>query len=169
MRKRQRSANFTLIFIFIAGFLLHFLYTWSGELRVLAPFAAVNESVFEHGKLVFWPLCIAFLWRGIRKNGSFQEAFIGAAFASVCGTVLMIMLYYTYYYGFAAKSNWVNIANFFVSSTAGYFLGAWAVKKQHTLSTLLTVSFFCLFLFGLFAFFYFSFHPLSLPLFIPKA
>ena len=37
------------------GALLHFAFEWSGELQPVAAFAAVNESVFEHLKLTYWP------------------------------------------------------------------------------------------------------------------
>ena len=35
--------------------LLHFLYDWSGGLRFAAIFSAVNESVWEHVKILLWP------------------------------------------------------------------------------------------------------------------
>lgn len=41
--------------IFVAGSLLHFAYDWLGRLPWLAPFAAIDESVWEHLKLAFWP------------------------------------------------------------------------------------------------------------------
>ena len=37
------------------GSLLHFAFEWSGELAPVGVFAAVNESVFEHLKLTYWP------------------------------------------------------------------------------------------------------------------
>ena len=37
------------------GSLLHFAFEWSGELWPIGVFAAVNESVFEHLKLTYWP------------------------------------------------------------------------------------------------------------------
>ena len=39
-----------------AGPLLHFAYGWSGENAVVAAFSAVNESTWEHMKLLFFPL-----------------------------------------------------------------------------------------------------------------
>ena len=42
-------------FILAAGSALHFAYEWSGGFPLVAPFAAVNESVWEHLKLAFWP------------------------------------------------------------------------------------------------------------------
>ena len=38
------------------GTILHFLYDWTGESILVAPFSGVNESIWEHMKLLFWPL-----------------------------------------------------------------------------------------------------------------
>lgn len=35
--------------------LLHFLWDWTGQLLPVAVFAAVNESVWEHVKILSWP------------------------------------------------------------------------------------------------------------------
>ena len=45
------------------GSLLHFAYDWSRHNRVVAIFAAVNESYWEHIKIALWP---AFLWFAIQ-------------------------------------------------------------------------------------------------------
>ena len=42
----------------ILGTLLHFIYEWSGNNAIIASFSAVNESVWEHLKLVFYPMLI---------------------------------------------------------------------------------------------------------------
>jgi len=42
-------------FVFVVGALLHFAYEWCRCWTPLALFAAVNESVWEHLKLAFWP------------------------------------------------------------------------------------------------------------------
>jgi hypothetical protein len=43
------------VFVFLAGSLLHFTYAWSGENALVGVFAAIDESVWEHLKLAFWP------------------------------------------------------------------------------------------------------------------
>lgn len=48
------------IFTLIIGTLLHFLYEWTGG-SLTAILGAVNESIWEHLKLVFWPV-ICFSW-----------------------------------------------------------------------------------------------------------
>jgi hypothetical protein len=47
-----------IVFVFLVGALLHFLFEWSGESRIVAVFASVNESVWEHFKQGFWPMCL---------------------------------------------------------------------------------------------------------------
>jgi len=45
-----------IIFVFIVGALLHFVFEWSGGSRIVGLFASVNESVWEHFKQGFWPM-----------------------------------------------------------------------------------------------------------------
>ncbi len=47
------------VLITIIGCLLHFVYSWSGEKKWAAVFAAVNESVWEHLKIALMPM---FVW-----------------------------------------------------------------------------------------------------------
>jgi hypothetical protein len=49
---------FGIIFVFLLGAPLHFLFEWSGESKVVGLIAPVNESVWEHFKLGFWPMCL---------------------------------------------------------------------------------------------------------------
>ncbi len=44
-----------IVFILVAGSVLHFAYAWAGYWRPIAWLAAVNESTWEHFKLAFWP------------------------------------------------------------------------------------------------------------------
>ena len=68
-RKWELAGLFlTLIF----GNLLHFVYDWSGQSIAAAVFAAVNESTWEHMKLlvtpwVIWSLVEAVALRGSRR------------------------------------------------------------------------------------------------------
>jgi len=47
-----------ILFVFLVGALLDFLFEWLGESRLVAAFASVNESVWEHFKQGFWPMCL---------------------------------------------------------------------------------------------------------------
>jgi hypothetical protein len=41
--------------IFLTGSALHSVFDWTGHWRPIAWFAPVNESVWEHFRLAFWP------------------------------------------------------------------------------------------------------------------
>ncbi len=107
------------IFTGAAGVLLHFLFDWTRGSILIAPFSAVNESIWEHMKLLFFPM---FLF-AIIENRYFKEDFwciklIGI----VTGTVLIPILYYTINGVFGPVPDWVNIAIFFASAAAAYIL-----------------------------------------------
>ena len=46
------------IVILISGVLLHYAYEWSGENVIVGLFSAVNESTWEHLKLVYFPMLV---------------------------------------------------------------------------------------------------------------
>jgi hypothetical protein len=62
-----------IIFIVLLGSFLHLAYEFSGSSPLVAVIAAVNESVWEHLKLAYWPalfymiLELVFL-RGLPRN-----------------------------------------------------------------------------------------------------
>lgn len=43
------------VFILVFGIFLHFAYELSGKDEIVGYFSAINESIWEHLKLVFWP------------------------------------------------------------------------------------------------------------------
>ena len=46
------------VFVIIAGTLLHFVYHWTGQNRIVGLFSPVNESTWEHLKLLFTPMLL---------------------------------------------------------------------------------------------------------------
>ena len=50
------------VFTAILGTLLHFLFDWTGGSALAALFSAVNESIWEHMKLLYYPMLLFTLW-----------------------------------------------------------------------------------------------------------
>ena len=108
------------LFVCAAGTALHFLYQWSGESVAAAPFAAVNESVWEDMKLLFWPML---LWAGAERAvlGGYSRGFWPAkALGTLLGLALIPALYYTYTGALEVSVMWVDIAIFFVAAAAAF-------------------------------------------------
>lgn len=108
------------LFTVAVGTALHFLWGWTGENRIAAAFCSVNESVWEHMKLLFFPafvLSMAEVWLRDSRN------FLAVRGVSLwIGTALIPMLYYTYSGIVGFHTLWADIAVFLVSAAAVFLL-----------------------------------------------
>ena len=85
-----------IIFTVITGTLLHFVYDLSNGNPVVGLFAPINESVWEHLKLLFYP---ATLWItiGYKKFGKNNCNYLFPAFLGVVsGLITIPVLFYLY-------------------------------------------------------------------------
>ena len=103
----------------LGGTLLHFLYDWLGEAFWIAPFSGVNESTWEHMKLLFWPMLLYAIVQSqfFRDRKDFWCVKLRGI---LLGLTLIPVLFYTYN-GVVGKSpDWLNITIFFVSAAAAF-------------------------------------------------
>ena len=101
------------------GTLLHFLYDWTNNAVWVSPFSGVNESTWEHMKLLFWPM---FLF-AIVENFFFrdrEEFWCVEVKGILFGIVLIPVLFYTYNGVIGSSPDWINIAIFFISAAISY-------------------------------------------------
>ena len=121
----SRTLKWTLsgaVFTMITGTLLHFAYDWSGGSAFAAAFSAVNESTWEHMKLLFFPM---FLFSVVQVCciGRTYPNFLAARTVSILlGLVLIPVLFYTYTGVLGYHVDWVNVAIFFVAALAAFAL-----------------------------------------------
>ena len=113
--------------LFIIGTLVHFLYNLLGESILVGLFAPVNESVFEHSKLILWPMIL--LWtvyymvRGKMYAVDANRWFSSALVALLTALFLMPMLYYFYTGAFGIEVIWVDILIFAITVSLSQLLG----------------------------------------------
>ena len=119
----KRSINLWQLLAFavtsLVGTLLHFLYDWTNGAIWASLFSSVNESTWEHMKLLFWPM---FLFAIV------QSFFFGDREGFWCiklrgislGLVLIPIIFYTYNGVIGKSPDWLNIAIFFISAAIAY-------------------------------------------------
>ena len=152
----------------ILGTLLHFLFDWTGGNLLAAPFSGVNESTWEHMKLLYWPLLMVALlqWFLAKRRGKVPCNFWYVKFLStLTGLILIPVFYYTYNGCFGKSPDWLNISIFYICAAAVFWLEArlltgWRVKYPKGNSLAIAG----LMILG-FAFIYYTFCPPILPLF----
>jgi hypothetical protein len=85
-----------IIFIVVLGTVLHFAFEWSGRWIPIAPIAAVNESVWEHLKLGFWPALAYAVLEYSRFGKSANNFFFAKTLGIYLIPITIVVLYYSY-------------------------------------------------------------------------
>ena len=147
----------------LAGTILHFLYDWTGGSIFVAPFSGINESTWEHMKLLFWPLFFfALIQRLFFKD---RQSFWRVKLMHILlGLVLIPVLFYTYNGAFGKSPDWVNIAIFYISALLAFLFEWRAFKQDPLLCRHPWLAFAAICLIGV-LFVVFTFTPPQIPLF----
>ena len=113
------------IFIFLLGSLLHFTYDLSQNNIIVGIFSATNESIFEHTKLILYPIIIWYMIfyfknkERIKKNYLFSSMIINI----IISIILIPLLDYFYTGIFGISSLIIDLLIFYVSGLFGLLIG----------------------------------------------
>ena len=105
------------------GTILHFLYDWTGKAKWIAPFSGINESTWEHMKLIFWPMLIYAALQSLFFREK-KDFWCIKAQGTVLALALIPMIFYTYNGVIGRSPDWINIAIFFVTAAIAYIYEA---------------------------------------------
>ena len=112
-----------------AGPLLHFAYGWSGENAVVAAFSAVNESTWEHMKLLFVPLFLTTLVEMAALTEQYRNFLAVKAASILLGLLLIPALYYTYTGIWGQSRAYLDIAVFYIALAAAHWAGLRLLRR----------------------------------------
>lgn len=150
--------------ISLVGSAFHFCYEWSGYFKPLALICAVNESVWEHVKMGFWPALFYaiveyFAFGKTRKN--FWIAKIGALYII---PIVIIVVYYLLEATIGKHAVWIDIVLFILSILISQWFSYKTITSHKDYSNLKAPSYVLLLLI-IAAFSLFTFFPPHLELF----
>jgi len=151
------------IFTSAAGVMLHFLYEKTGNSILFAPFCGVNESTWEHMKLLFFPLFVYALLQNHfypHQQNFWRIKLTGM----VTGIILIPVLFYTLNGAFGKTPDWLNISVFFISAAA-VFVTEKRLFARNNFSADNNRYAFCLMCLLCAVFIIFTFVPPEIPLF----
>jgi hypothetical protein len=113
----------------LGGTLLHFLYDWLGDASWVAPFSGVNESTWEHMKLLFWPTFVYAIIESVFFKD--RSVFWCVKLRGISlGLIMIPVLFYTYNGVIGKSPDWLNIAIFFICCAIAYIYETHQLKKQ---------------------------------------
>ncbi len=117
------------IFTCVMGTLLHFVYDWTDKNVIAALVSGVNESTWEHIKLMFYPMAIfsiiQFKFMGEERPYYWSTKIVGL----LISLMLIPIFYYTYTGIFGVNADWFNITIFFICAAIGYLVEYLLFKK----------------------------------------
>ena len=112
------------IFTSVLGTFLHFLFELTEGNVVAALFSAVNESIWEHMKLLYYPM-VLFALIEYRVWGREDSRFWCIKLAGITlGLALIPLIYYAYTGILGINASWFNVTIFFIAAAAAYLLEA---------------------------------------------
>lgn len=155
---------FGFIFVSLFGTINHFLFEWLNNSVIVGLFCPVNESVWEHQKLLFFPYfiwCIAEYFLLDKKN-----SFFPAKAAGITGGIIFTIAFYYSYQGITgSESMFVDILSFYIGVGFSFLISYMITKNFGKSSNLLSnISIFALILIAS-VFIIFTFAPPLIPLF----
>jgi hypothetical protein len=158
-----------ILFIILMGALLHFTFEFSGGWRPLGVISAVNESVWEHLKLAFWP---AVVWTIIefffvRRTGKDQSSgfILAKAIGSYVMPLVIVIIFYSYTSFTGESFLVVDLASFVIAVAIGQLVSYYLWKPSRLPNSLNSLGM-ALFVIGILLFITFTFWPPEIPIFL---
>ena len=163
-KKAEKTLFFSFIISVVLGTLLHFAFEYSGESTIVGAFTPVNESIWEHLKLILLPsIFVGFIEYFV--FGKKYKGYFGAkGFATLIGMLFVLAGYYTYSGIVGANYLVADILLFIggvgITSFLTYvFLTKFSLGERESIIGILIITFL------LIIFMYFTFDPPMIELF----
>lgn len=97
------------------GFLLHFLFSWTGNSKIIGLLAPVNESVWEHLKLGYWSTVLFSVVEYPQISQSINNYFFAKTIGILALELAIIIIFYGY--------TFILGKNIFLIDILSYILG----------------------------------------------
>ena len=147
---------------------MHNIYEWSGKSTIVGIFAPVNESVWEHLKLTFWPMLLwwilGFIVLGKINQIPASQWFTSCTVAQLVCPLVILCFHYTYTGAFGIKSLILDIFSLLLGLAVAQGLAYHVYKYARFNENFLYVSVAILILMAV-TFTVFTFVPPHVPLF----
>jgi len=106
----------------ILGVISHFVYELSGGNFLVGLFFPVNESTWEHLKLLYFPMLAYALVAGKKAEEQYPCIYNAMFTGILVGLGLIPVLFYTYTGILGYNVDWINIAVYIVSVLVAYYV-----------------------------------------------
>lgn len=162
--KRYHIIGF--IFTIILGSILHFTYDFFNKNLIVGYFSAVNESTWEHLKLLITPIIIFSIYEYLAYGKNIDNFIIIKALSILLGMFVIIVSFYTYK-GIIGKDYFIlDIATFILGAFAAYYFSYKMIENKKFYNENSNYIGIIIFFLLIFAMIYFTTNPPKINLFL---
>lgn len=115
-KKIRKYQILSIFFTFILGTILHFTYKWSGENKIVGLFSAVNESTWEHLKLLYFPMLITTIIGLLYFRKDVPNLLCSKTIGIIVALSFTVVFFYTYTGVLGKNIASIDIASFFIAT-----------------------------------------------------
>ena len=117
MHYDRKKLVLTCLATMVGGTLLHFVHDWLPN-PVTALFSPINESLWEHVKIIFWPVLAGGIWMSRGRPGALRPWLL--VLPLLCTAMLGVG--WLYHVSLGQDQMWVDILLFILLIAAGFYL-----------------------------------------------
>lgn len=153
--------------IFIAGSFMHFLYELSGKNKLIGLIAPVNESVWEHTKMVVLPIIlfwtVIYFICGKKYRIDKDKCFTGALASLLAAIIAIPLLFYFYTEAFGIESVIIDIIILFLAILIGQLAGIHIYRNSAGIAWYIPV---ILMILIVILYMFLTYYPIKIPIFL---
>lgn len=127
------------IFIMILGILLHFTFEWSNNNVLVGTFSPINESIWEHLKLIFFPMLITTIIVYFYEGKNISSYLCAKVLGIILAIFFTIIFFYTYTGIIGTNFAIVDISSFFIAVVLGQYVAYQKMKSKISCNNLMAI------------------------------
>lgn len=143
------------IFVTVVGTLMHFIFDLSGRNSIAGVISPVNESTWEHLKLLFFPMLVYTIFEFFSVGKNYKYFLNAKSSGMLIGMITIVVVFYTYKAILGKDFLPLDILTFILGVAIAFAYSYWAISNEVTVPvpfSWLTVAFVIMFV-------YFTFYP----------
>lgn len=141
---------FSVIFTFILGTLLHFTFELSGKNSLIALFSSINESTWEHLKLLYFPMLITLIIGQFYIGKNIPNFICSKTIGILVSMSFTVIFFYTYSGIVGDNIAFIDILSFLIATILGEFTSYLLImnkfKCNKTVAMIVLIIFFICFI-----------------------
>lgn len=152
------------IVIMVLGVILHFTYEWSGNNILVGILSPINESVWEHLKLIFTPMILTLIIGYFYEGKNYDNYICSKTLGIISAMIFIVFAFYTYTGIIGTNIDFINITLFFVAVILGQYISYKNIISNKPCNLKIAITFLIIIAI---LFIYFTFNPPNIELFRP--